>query len=51
MTPIENVDMSETCALCGVGEHEVRLHDDTKIMLVGLKIDGKEINIGHRVYK
>ena len=51
MTPIENIDIAETCGVDSVGENEVYFYDDRKIMLVGLTVDGKEINIGHRVYK
>ena len=51
MTPIENIDIPNTCGLDTVGEYEVSFIDNSKIMLVGLSIDGKEINIGHRVYK
>ena len=51
MTPIENVDIPETSGVNSVGENEIFLHDDKKIMLIGIEIDGKKINIGHRVCK
>ena len=51
MTPIENIDIPETCGMENAGEYEVSLKDNSLIMLVGVKIDCKEINLGHRVYK
>ena len=51
MTPIENIDIPETCAMENAGEYEISIKDNSLIMLVGVNIDGKEINIGHRVYK
>lgn len=51
MTPIENIDMAETCGVESVGEYEVYFYDDRKIMIVGLEIDDKKIDIGHRVLK
>ena len=51
MTPIENIDIADTCGMDNAGECEVSLKNKDLIMLVGLKIDGKEINLGHRVYK
>ena len=51
MTPIENINIAETCAMENAGEYEVSLKDNSLIMLVGLNIDGKNINIGKRILK